>query len=242
MAVGSTLTAMPCDLLVFAPHPDDAEIHCGATIAAHIRQGARVIVVDATRGELGSRGTVAERDREATAAAAVLGLTARDNLDLPDGGLMAGDRAQRDAVVEAIRRHAPRAVLSIGPGARHGDHLALHALCGSALKMAALHRFPSAYPAVANLRLWCYEAELPLANPTLLVPCTEADWERKRAAVQCYGSQLAGSPGPATTIATPEFTRWVEARGRTWGFQAGAPYAEAFSGPEAARIANLCAI
>lgn len=230
---------MSCDLLIFAPHPDDAEIHCGATIAAHVRQGARVIVVDATRGELGSRGSVAERDREAATAAAVLGIAARDNLGLPDGGLMAGDRAQRDAIVEAMRRHAPRTVLTIGNGARHGDHLALHTLSSSAVKMAALHRFPSAHPAVAGIRLWCYEAELPLANPTLLVPCTEADWERKRAAVQCYGSQLAGSAGPVTSIATPEFARWIEARGRTWGFQAGVPYAEAFSGPEAARIGDL---
>ncbi len=230
---------MPCDLLIFAPHPDDAEIHCGATIAAHVRQGARVVVVDATRGELGSRGSAAERGREAAAAAAVLGIVVRDNLELPDGGLMVGDRTQRDALVEALRRHAPRTVLSIGPATRHGDHLALHALCSSAVKMAALHRFPSAHPAVAGIRLWCYEAELPLANPTLLVPCTEVDWERKRAAVQCYSSQLVGSSGPATSIATPEFTRWVEARGRTWGFQAGAPYAEAFSGPEAARVSDL---
>jgi bacillithiol biosynthesis deacetylase BshB1 len=230
---------MPCDLLVFAPHPDDAEIHCGATIAAHVRQGARVVVVDATRGELGSRGTVADREREAAAAAAVLGIALRDNLELPDGGLMPGDRGQRDAVVEAIRRHAPRTVLGIGAGARHGDHLALHQLVLGAVKMAALHRFPSAYPAVANIRLWCYEAELPLAAPALLVPCSEDDWQRKQAAVRCYGSQLAGSTGPATTIATPEFERWIEARGRAWGFQAGAPYAEAFSGPESPRIADL---
>lgn len=232
-------SSMPCDLLVLAPHPDDAEIHCGATIAAHVRQGTSVVVVDATRGELGSRGSAAERQREAQAAATILGLQARDNLELPDGGLMSGDRTQRDAVVEALRRHAPRTVLTIGPAARHGDHLALHALTCSAVKMAALHKFPSAFPAVANIRLWWYEAELPLVNPLMLVLCSEADWEKKRAAVTCYGSQLAGSTGPATTIATPEFTRWIESRGRTWGFQAGAPYAEAFSGPEALRLGDL---
>ena len=230
---------MPCDLLVFAPHPDDAEIHCGATIAAHVRRGARVLIVDATRGELGSRGTVAERDTEAAAAAQVLGVAERHNLNLPDGGLMAGDRTQRDALVEALRRHAPRTVLTIGAQARHGDHLALHALSLAAIKMAALHRFPSAYPAVAGIRVWGYEAELPLPTPQFLVPATEADWLKKQSAIACYGSQLAGRDGLPTAIATPEFTRWVEARGRTWGFQAGAPYAEAFSGPEAARIEDL---
>ena len=233
---------MPCDLLVFSPHPDDAEIHCGATIAAHVRRGARVVLVDATRGELASRGTAALRATEAAEAARILGLTARDNLDLPDGGLMAGDRMQRDAVVEAIRRHAPRTVLTISGDARHGDHLALHALTLAAVKMAALHRFPSAHPAVAGVRLWCYEAELPLARPALLMGCEEIDWERKRAAVRCYGSQLAGSSGPATTIATPEFERWIEHRGRTWGFHAGAAYAEAFTGPELPRLSDLLGI
>ena len=230
---------MPCDLLVFAPHPDDAEIHCGATIAAHVRQGARVVIVDATRGELGSRGTVAERDAEAIAAANVLGVAERHNLNLPDGGLMSGDRNQRDTLVEALRQHAPRTVLTIAAQARHGDHLALHALSLAAIKMAALHRFPSAHPAVPGIRVWCYEAELPLTTPMLLVPASEADWLNKHAAIACYGSQLAGRDGLPTTIATPEFTRWVEARGRTWGFQAGAPYAEAFAGPEAARISDL---
>lgn len=233
---------MACDLLIFAPHPDDAEIHCGATIAAQVRQGARVVLVDATRGELGSRGTTAERNAESAAAARVLGVAERHNLELPDGGLLTGDRGQRDAVVEAIRRHAPRTVLSIGPASRHGDHLALHELVAGAVKLAALHRFPSAFPAVAGIRLWCYEAELPISAPTVLMSCTEADWECKRAAIACYGSQLVGRDGPPTTIATPEFMRWVEARGRTWGFQAGAPYAEAFSGPEAARLVNLIGV
>ncbi len=233
---------MACDLLVFAPHPDDAEIHCGATIAAHVRLGARVIIVDATRGELGSRGTVAERDREAAAAATVLGVAERHNLNLADGGLMAGDRQQRDTLVEALRRHAPRSVLTIGAQARHGDHVGLHALSLAAIKMAALHRFPSAFPAVAGIRVWCYEAELPMTAPTFIVPASEADWQCKRAAVACYSSQLAAQDGLhnfPTTIATPEFTRWIEARGRTWGFQAGAAYGEAFSGPEAARITDV---
>ena len=230
---------MACDLLVLAPHPDDAEIHCGATIAVHVRQGAQVVVVDCTRGELGSRGTVADRDRESAAASAVLGLAGRVNLNLPDGGLMAGDRTQRDALIEVIRAQDPRTVLTIGGQARHGDHLALHALSLAAVKMASLHRFPSAYPALGLVRVWSYEAELPLTAPTFLVPATEADWERKRAASACYGSQVTVQPGPATTIATPEFARWVEHRGRVWGYQAGAAYAEAFAGPELARIADL---
>lgn len=230
------------DYLVLAPHPDDAEIHLGAAIAAWTRQGRSVVVCDATDGGLGSRGTVAERSREAAAAAEVLGLAGRENLGLPDGGLSETDLHQRAAVVAALRRHRPRAVLAIHPHARHSDHIALGRLAERAVKMAALHRLqPETDPPVAGLRLWWYEAELPLGNPRFLLPSTEEDWERKRAAIACYGSQLArpDGGGPPTSIATPEFLTWIEARGRAWGFQAGAPYAEAGDGPEALRLNDL---
>ena len=229
------------DLLVVAPHPDDAEIHAGASIAAWVRQGRSVVIVDATDGGLGSRGTVADRAREAAAAAEILGV-GRENLGLPDGGVNEADPAQRDALVAAIRRHRPTAVLAIAPHARHSDHIALGRLAERAVKMAALHRLrPESGPAVAGVRLWWYEAELPMAVPKFLVPATEADWQRKRAAIQCYGSQLirADGSGPATSIATPEFLVWIEARGRSWGYQAGAAYAEAFDGPEALRLGDL---
>lgn len=227
------------DLLVIAPHPDDAEIHAGGLIAAHVRLGRSVAIVDATAGELGSRGTRETRAAEAAAAAADLGAT-RECFDLPDGGLVAGDLAQRAVIVAAIRRHRPRTVVTLSGQARHPDHLALAELVRAAVKAAALHKLGE-LPAVADVRLWFVEAELPLL-PTLLVPLTAADWQRKMRAVARYGSQLIGSSGPETSISRPGFAGWIEARGRTWGWQAGADYAEALSGPEAARTADLCLV
>lgn len=230
------------DLLVFAPHPDDAELGCGATIARHVRLGASVVVVDATRGELGSRGTVADRDREAAAAARILGLAARENLGLPDGGIPGDDHAARALVVDAIRRHRPRAVLCISGHARHPDHIALARLVAPAPKAAALHKLPSpsGAPAYGGARLWFYEAELP-PTPTLLVPATEEDWARKREAIRCYASQLhqEGANLPETTIGAKGFTDGIDARGRAWGVAAGAPFAEAFTGPESPRVGDL---
>ena len=236
---------MSCDLLVFAPHPDDAEIHCGGTIAAQVRQGAAVVVVDATRGELASRGTAAQRERETAAATAALGLAARENLALPDCAIPPDDPAARLLVVDAIRRHRPQAVLCISGHARHPDHQALARLVGGAVKAAALHRLatPGGGAAVGGVRLWFYEAELP-ATPQLLVPLRADDWRIKMAAVRCYASQLhqALPEQPATTIAEPGFLGWIEARGRAWGHQAGADFAEAFSGPELPRVGDLRAL
>ncbi|MBA3684290.1 MAG: bacillithiol biosynthesis deacetylase BshB1 [Planctomycetes bacterium] len=220
------------DVLVFSPHPDDAEINCGATIARHARLGATVALVDATRGELGSRGTADERAREAAEAGAVLGLASRENLGLRDGHLQRDDLGARSAIVDAIRRHRPGVVLCLHGHARHPDHQALAVLVGSAIKAAALHQLstPSGAPAVAGARLWFYEAELRIA-PDFLVPASDEDWARKMAAIRCYASQLhqAGPGLPETTIARPDFLAHVELRGRTWGREAGAPYAEAFA-------------
>lgn len=235
---------MAADLLVVAPHPDDAEIHAGGLIAAHVRAGRRVVIVDATAGEMASRGTPASRRAEAEAAAADLG-AGRECLGLPDGGLSAAAGAQRAAIVAALRRHRPRTVIALSGHARHPDHIALAALVQAAVKAAALHRLPAPgdEPAVAGIRLWFAEAELPPAQaPSLLVPLSPGDWAAKMRAVRRYASQLDGGDGPETSISQPGFLAWIEARGRAWGWHAGADYAEALSGPEAARVADLCAV
>ena len=231
------------DLLVFAPHPDDAEISCGATIARHVRLGASVVIVDATRGELGSRGTPALRAEEAAAAAAVLGLSGRENLGLPDGHLRGDDSEQRAAMVDCLRRHRPTVVLGMHGHARHPDHIALAALVSGAIKAAALHglRSASGAPAHSGMRLWWYQAELHL-EPDLLVPAEAGDWHRKLAAIRCYGSQLhrPDASAPATTIAAPGFVDDIDLRGRYWGRQCEATYAEAFAaGPDLPRVGDL---
>ena len=82
-------------VLAFAPHPDDAELHCGGTLAALARHGHTVGIVDCTRGEMGSRGSVSSRQEEITAANQALGIAAehRFNLGLRDGFLL--DHSQR---------------------------------------------------------------------------------------------------------------------------------------------------
>lgn len=76
---------MKLDILVLAAHPDDAELGCGGTIAKHVAMGHKVGIIDFTRGELGTRGSVPERDQEAKAASKILGIALRENLNFRDG-------------------------------------------------------------------------------------------------------------------------------------------------------------
>ena len=82
------------EVVAFGAHPDDVEICCGGYLIKAARQGYRTAVVDLTRGEMGSRGSVQIRDAEAAAAGKIMGLSHRENLNLPDGALDGLDRGE----------------------------------------------------------------------------------------------------------------------------------------------------
>ncbi len=223
-----------CDILVFAPHPDDAEIHVGATIAAQVRQGASVVVIDATRGELGSRGTPEIREQEANDAAKILGLHARENLGLPDGFVESNNHAAREQIITCIRTWQPKLILSIAAHTKHPDHQQFAKLVELSVKAAELHKMePQHLPAWQQATLLCYEGELPI-TPDVIMSCTEEDWAIKMKAIACYGSQLHkknDTGEPVTSIGKKAFTSWIEGRGRVWGQHAQADYGEALYAP-----------
>ncbi|MEM9867300.1 MAG: PIG-L family deacetylase, partial [Bacteroidota bacterium] len=85
---------MKLDILVFGAHPDDAELGAGGTIAKEVALGKKVGIVDLTRGELGTRGSAEIRDKEAAAAAKILGIAVRENLEFADGFFVNDKRHQ----------------------------------------------------------------------------------------------------------------------------------------------------
>src|SRR6267142_4522034 len=99
---------MGMDALFFGAHPDDVELTSGGLAALLASHGHRVGIVDLTAGERGSRGTPAERAREAEEAGRALGVAGRECLGLPDLGLDRSNREQLVAMVACLRRHRPR--------------------------------------------------------------------------------------------------------------------------------------
>ena len=86
---------MKVDLLAFGAHPDDVELGCAGTIALSIAQGKSVVLIDLTQGELGTRGSVELRRKEATVAASILGVQKRENLKFKDGFFVNDEAHQR---------------------------------------------------------------------------------------------------------------------------------------------------
>ena len=101
---------MKLDILAFGAHPDDVELGCGGTIAKEVAMGKKVGIIDLTRGELGTRGTIATRDQESEKAAAILGVSIRENLNMRDGFFM-NDEEHQLAVIRMLRKYQPEIVI-----------------------------------------------------------------------------------------------------------------------------------
>ena len=109
------------DILVFAAHPDDAELGCSGTIMAHLNIGYKVAIIDLTQGELGTRGTIDTRKIEAAKASRIMGITIRENLQLADC-FSRKDRESLLKIIACIRKYRPKIILCNAMEDRHVDH------------------------------------------------------------------------------------------------------------------------
>ena len=180
------------DLLAIAAHRDDVELTCGGTLIKAARQGHRTAVLDLTQGEMGTRGSPATRAAEASQAAELMGLAARENLDLPDAGIT-NDPATRERVARVIRRYKPRVVIAPAPTGRHPDHIVTSQLVRDACFLAGLAKLAPDVPKhrphkVVHTLSFRQDA----TKPTFVVDISD-EFERKLEAVRCYDSQFSGA-------------------------------------------------
>ena len=109
------------DVMAFGAHPDDCELSMGGTLAVLKKLKHSVGVCDLSAGESGTYGSEEDRKGELAEATRILGLDARETLDLPDGNIR-NTEENRLKVIEIIRRHRPRVVFGFVGETRHPDH------------------------------------------------------------------------------------------------------------------------
>ena len=119
---------MKLDILVFAAHPDDAELNAGGTISALVSRGNKVGIIDLTKGEMGTRGNAVTRSEEVKQSSSVLGIDYRLNLDLGDS-LINNTRENQINIIEQIRLTKPNICLIGSSYDRHPDHGKATQLC-----------------------------------------------------------------------------------------------------------------
>ena len=223
---------MNLDVLVFAAHPDDAELSMGGTIAKLTSQNFKVGLIDLTRGELGTRGSTDIRQKEAFQAALNLKIAVRENLNIPDGNI--GKNQQNLVkVIMAIRKYRPKIIFAPFFNDRHPDHVDASALVKQAMFSTGLMKIKTFDKEVAQQayrpnRLFYYMQTYTF-EPSFIVDVSSC-FEIKMKAVNSYSSQFFNpkSTEPETFISKPGFIQYIESRAQFYGFQIGKQYGEPF--------------
>ncbi len=234
---------MKLDILVFAAHPDDAELACSGTIASHIAAGYICGVVDLTKGEMGTRGTTELRRIEAEKSAKILGIQARENLDFADIKF-ANDWDHQLEVVKMIRKYRPEIILANAIRDRHPDHgkgaeLLQEAFFMSGLKKISTKLDGQLQEAYRARQLYHY-IQNDYIKPDFIVDISEF-WDKKLNSIMAFKSQFhdPDSNEAETFISSSEFLEFIEARAKELGHRIGVKYGEGFTTSTSPGIQDL---
>ena len=234
---------MKLDILAFGAHPDDVELGCGATIAKEISLGKKVGIVDLTRGELGTRGSADLRDLEAEKAAAILGVSVRENLGFSDG-FFTNDKKHQLEIIKMIRKFQPEIVLCNAIDDRHIDHPKGSSLVSDACFLSGLLKIDTNLEGKQQEK-WrpkqvYHYIQWKNIEPSFVVDVT-GFIDKKTKAVVAYSSQFYDpkSNEPETPITSKNFIDSIHYRAKDLGRLIGVEYAEGFTTERYVAVENL---
>ncbi|HXI00530.1 MAG TPA: bacillithiol biosynthesis deacetylase BshB1 [Sphingobacteriaceae bacterium] len=235
---------MKLDTLVFAAHPDDAELSCSGTILKQIEAGKKVGVIDLTRGELGTRGSADQRGDEAEVSKNILGLHIRENLRMRDGFFI-NDEEHQLQIITVLRKYKPHIVLCNALCDRHPDHSEGSDLVIKSAFLSGLNKIETRVNDVVQ-EAW----RPPLVfqyiqdtyiKPDILIDITDV-WDKKMDSIRAFKTQFFNPEdikSDATYISSPDFLNIVESRARELGKNIGAKYAEGFTSKKLLGVNDL---
>lgn len=224
---------MKLDILAFGAHPDDVELGCSGTIAKEVSLGKKVGIIDLTRGELGTRGSVEIRNSESAKASEILGVVVRENLDMRDG-FFVNDETHQLKVIEMIRKFQPEIVLCNAITDRHIDHGKGSKLVSDACFLSGLRQIKTELNGEAQ-EAWRPKVVYHYIQWQNIEPDFVVDisgfMDKKMDSVLAYGSQFYDpkSNEPVTPIASKNFLDSVKYRALDLGRLVGVEYAEGFT-------------
>ena len=224
---------MKLDILAFGAHPDDVELGCSGTIAKEISLGKKVGIIDLTRGELGTRGSVEIRNSESAKASELLGVVARENLDMRDGFFI-NDEAHQLKIIEMIRKYKPEVVLCNAIQDRHIDHGKGSKLVSDACFLSGLIQIKTELNGVQQEawrpKIVYHYIQWQNIEPDFVVDISDF-MDKKMASVLAYASQFynPNSNEPVSPITSKNFLDSVKYRAQDLGRLVNVTYAEGFT-------------
>ena len=223
---------MKLDFLAFGVHPDDVELSCAGVLLVEKLNGKKTGIIDLTQGELGTRGTAATRKTEAQAAAKILGVAVRENLEMADGFFTNNEVHQRK-IITTLRKYQPEIVFCNAPSDRHPDHGRSAKLVADAAFLSGLKKIETTVDGIQQ-ESWRPKYVFNYIQDKLLMPSFVVDitnvFEQKIEAIKAYETQFytKESNEPQTYISTPDFLDSVVYRHKWFGKMIGVKYAEGF--------------
>jgi len=225
------------DILAIAAHRDDVEQTCGGTLLVQQALGWRTGILDLTRGEGGTRGSAAEREAEANAAAKILHVAHREALDLPDGSLQ-NTLENRLKIAAVLRRLRPRVVILPYWQGRHPDHYTSATLGYEACFAAGLAKLDLPGEPHRPYKI-LYASLYADVRPSFVVDITP-HMETRLQALLAYRSQYGNQPeGSGLFVPEEDIRERTFASARHYGLLAGVRYAEPFVQKEVSLAGDL---
>ena len=230
--------SMPVDVLLFGAHPDDVEWGAGGSVLLLKARGASFGVVDLTRGEMGSRGTSEERDKEAQEAASSMGARFRDNLGLADCGVI-DSVENRKQIASAIRRHRPKLVLAPYWKDRHPDHAATGRLIRNAAVHCTLRKSNDPNPPHKPLA-YLYYLLHHFKHPSIVVDISNV-YQSKLELLRMHASQFAKTAEGfgVLPLGMNDYLFGLESRDRFFGSLISVHHGEAFINEVPLKLASI---
>ena len=224
---------MKLDILAFGAHPDDVELGCSGTILKEVSLGKKVGIVDLTRGELGTRGSAEIRDEEASAAAKILGVAVRENLNMRDGFFVNDEKHQLE-IIKMIRKYQPEIVLCNAIEDRHIDHGKGSKLVSDACFLSGLMKIETVLDGEVQ-KAWrpkvvYHYIQWKNIEPDFVVDITGFT-DKKIESILAYRSQFydPNSKEPESPISSKNFLESLNYRSRDLGRLTGVEHAEGFT-------------
>ena len=220
------------NILVVGPHPDDQELGMGGTIIRLVEQGHDVLLLDMTDGEPTPHGSRAQREKEWTAAAEIMGVKRR-LLGLKNREVE-HTLAARHLAAGVIREHQAQIVFLPFFEDAHPDHRATTRIVEDARFDAKLTKSDlPGDPIYPKWLIYYYCTHLRwVANPTFCLDITD-QMDRKIDAISAYETQFV----------VPERNRrvvdWLRQMNGYMGSRIGAAYAEPFYTKEPLGLSGL---
>jgi len=216
------------DVLVIAPHPDDAELGMGGGILRMLAEGLSVGVLDLTNGEPTPFGSIETRKNETSNATQILNLSWRENLGLKNRELEPTLDA-RKKLASKIRLTKPKWLFAPYWIDAHPDHVAATELVDAARFWAKLSKTDMAGEPHHPERIYNYFCvHLKMApQPDFILDISDY-WEQKRKSIEAYQSQFV----TGREHMNPSFIERLEHEASYWGKTIGVRYGEPYAARE----------